>query len=320
MTVTYVGVVRDSTSGEPLDSVSVFYEGEEAMALGHSNLTGPSGLYSLTFGYEWWCGGNLDVGRTGYDSKMIQLPQGDTRRRVRLDVALRRGVREYGDEGMSATITIAPGDTLIYQTWNAPEVVYTAGDRVPVEWRDGVTYIGGHVHKPQPETPPSLSSTAYLRSHYGNVPFMLSYVTEHAGNEEAIWNEAFLTWEAQRSALIHSVHEFYQGETGNGIPSATASQRAQGVLRASPLVSSVFPEPRSRPPLLFVNVTWAGESGPVLIDLGETPSRQGQWILERREFPAFVRNLRVLEGPQLVRVELRMGNYVQSNLEHGGGR
>jgi hypothetical protein len=218
------------------------------------------------------------------------------------------GERSDGSQ-TRATITVAEGNLLVYQTWDRT-IVYKGGDTVQLEWGDGTCYVNGLIHKPHPAGPIKTYDLSLLMSMYAEVPMVKEYVKSHAGDATDVWNAACRRLDEEMQRLTTSVAREYASVL-QGTDQAAATETALNSLRASRLIASARRDDRVGvdEEMQTIVIRWAGVPGEELLMLSRTvEERHPQPPMRLDGFQSFISMMRSLETSRPVRIELKCGN------------
>lgn len=221
------------------------------------------------------------------------------------------------DDERSATIVIAEGNSLDYKRvgQDEPVIHYGPGDTVIVEFKNDTCYVNGQPHMPHPVAPRRKFTVGLLRSLYGNVPLVASYVASHSGDSTEVWNQAVRELDVQMKQVVSAAFQQYKDDLLAGKSPDAAAERVVLGLRLSQLVDSAYvDETRSSPDSKnrYVMVAWAGKEYEEDLWLEPAGPRgvRRQRHVDAEDFKAFVQLLRGLEEGVPMTVELRGGNMV----------
>lgn len=213
-----------------------------------------------------------------------------------------------------AEIPIAEGKALVFETWTK-RLELRSGDRVVVDFHDGVFRVNGLVHQPHSRPPaPHEFNVEFLKTHFNNVPRIIEAVAAMgagAGDEGAAWNEAFRAWGAARDSLARAVAAAYAADVAAGAPPDAAAARAVTALRTNPLVESSRGDSRAGSPERAARVVFLGvddaEEVPLAAQPVEPPLRAAPMTRESAEKLLATLRRELAAGGEPTRIELRFG-------------
>jgi hypothetical protein len=195
-------------------------------------------------------------------------------------------------------IELGPNSRMIIER-RGHRIEYGPGERIHMNWRDGVIYVEDQQIDPWPERRKEIPLETLKRLCAG-APFVQAHLEEHRGqaSDEELWREAAELWFAQREATYDEADQLYsrllRGEPGAERrtlnPDEAIERVAEALRRKTDLVDSVVvvPTPISQDSVRFIDLYWKGQPyGPMSIGL--TPQvprrpRPGPRLVSRGEF------------------------------------
>jgi len=202
---------------------------------------------------------------------------------------------------ISEVFSLAEGKTLFFESTEG-SFELQGGDKVQLEWTEGVISVNGKKYLPGPTREEYLiwkgPHTRQGLSIYQNVPFIVNRVGTYGDNDSG-WDRAFVEWETTTNSWVRQVSEYYVGH-----PTPEACRQHLLSMDTLGIIESVAVDE------LGLMVKYEGTSFPIYIELPPRPSPPpARTHIPRDEAVDTISSLRwLLESAGSNRVELKFGS------------